>query len=60
VAAAIQDETAFLRWVADHAPVAPDAYRTIKLANLGLLEISDADAEVLESGPNQCAVPGAA
>jgi len=60
VAAAIQDETAFLRWIADHAPAAPDAYRTIKLANLGLLELSDADAEVLESGPNQCAVPGPA
>jgi len=60
VAAAIQDEAAFLRWVAEHMPVAPDAYRTIKLANLGLVALSDADAEVLESGPNQCAVPGAA
>ena len=60
VAAAIQDEAAFLRWVAEHTPVPPDAYRTIKLANLGLAALSDADAEVLESGPNQCAVPGAA
>ena len=58
VAAAIQDESAFLRWVADNTPAAPEAYRTIKLTNLGLVEISDADAEVLESGPNQCAVPG--
>ena len=59
-AAAIQDEAAFLRWVAEHTSVAPEAYRTIKLANLGLVTLSDADAEVLESGPNQCAVPGAA
>jgi len=54
--AAIQDERAFLRWVADHETPPPEAYRTIKLANLGLVEISDADAEVLESGPNQCAI----
>ena len=59
VAAAIQDEAAFLRWVADNTPESPDAYRTIKLANLGLVTLSDTEAETLESGPNQCAVPGA-
>jgi glyoxylase-like metal-dependent hydrolase (beta-lactamase superfamily II) len=56
VAAAIQDERAFLRWIADHETAPPAAYRTIKLANLGLVALSDADAEVLESGPNQCAI----
>ena len=55
-AAAIQDERVFLRWIADHATSFPDAYRTIKETNLGLAEVSNADAEVLESGPNQCAV----
>jgi glyoxylase-like metal-dependent hydrolase (beta-lactamase superfamily II) len=55
-AAAIQDERAFLRWVADHQTPPPDAYRSIKLANLGLMDVSDYDADVLESGPNQCAV----
>jgi len=55
-AAAIQDERAFLRWVAENQSPAPEAYRTMKLANLGLVELSDADAEVLESGPNLCAV----
>ncbi len=55
-AAAIQDERAFLRWVAEHQTTAPEAYRTIKLANLGLVDVSDTDAEGLESGPNQCAV----
>ncbi len=55
-AARIQDERAFLRWVADHQAVPPEAYRTIKLANLGLVDLSDSDATMLESGPNQCAV----
>lgn len=52
----IQDERAFLKWVSDNQSPAPEAYRTIKLANLGLVEVSETDAEVLESGPNQCAV----
>jgi glyoxylase-like metal-dependent hydrolase (beta-lactamase superfamily II) len=55
-AAAIQDERAFLQWIADHQTSFPDAYKTIKEANLGLVEVSDPDAEILESGPNQCAV----
>jgi glyoxylase-like metal-dependent hydrolase (beta-lactamase superfamily II) len=55
-AAAIQDEQMFLKWIADHASTFPDAYRTIKEANLGLVELSEADAEILESGPNQCAI----
>ena len=55
-AAAIQDEREFLRWVAHHQMTPPDAYRTIKQANLGLVDVPDSDADVLESGPNQCAV----
>ena len=55
-AAAIQDQQVFLRWIADHATNFPDGYRTIKETNLGLVGLSDADAEILESGPNQCAV----
>lgn len=54
--ARMKDERAFLRWIADHHAAAPEAYRTIKLANLGLVEISDAEAETIEFGPNQCAV----
>jgi glyoxylase-like metal-dependent hydrolase (beta-lactamase superfamily II) len=53
---AIQDRRAFLAWVAGHTSTPPDSYRTIKLANLGLVDVSDADAEILEFGPNQCAV----
>ena len=55
-AAAIQDERVFLNWIADHATNFPDAYRTIKEANLGLVDVAEADAEILESGPNQCAI----
>lgn len=52
----VPDEAAFLRWVMRHNAPPPDAYRTIKLANLGLVTLSDADVEALEFGPNQCAV----
>jgi glyoxylase-like metal-dependent hydrolase (beta-lactamase superfamily II)/rhodanese-related sulfurtransferase len=55
-AAAIGDEATFLRWVAEHDATPPEVYRTLKLANLGLHELSEADLEVAESGPNQCAV----
>ena len=55
-AAAMQDRAPFLRWIEDHTTTPPDSYRTIKLANLGLLELSDVDAELVEFGPNQCAV----
>lgn len=55
-AAAIQDERTFLQWITDHTPVFPESYRTIKTANLGLVDVSDADAELLEFGPNQCAI----
>ncbi len=54
--ATIQQEPAFLAWVAANTTTPPESYRTIKLANLGLVDVSDADAEILEFGPNQCAV----
>jgi glyoxylase-like metal-dependent hydrolase (beta-lactamase superfamily II) len=55
-AAAIQDERAFLQWIRSHEAEPPAAYRTIKEVNLGLRDLADAEAETLESGPNQCAV----
>ena len=55
-AAAIQDERQFLQWVKDHTASFPDAYRTIKEANLGLVRLTEPDIDILESGPNQCAV----
>jgi len=55
-AMSLKDREAFLEWVREHSTPPPDSYRTIKLANLGLAEVSDADAEMLEFGPNACAV----
>jgi glyoxylase-like metal-dependent hydrolase (beta-lactamase superfamily II) len=55
-AAALPDEGALLAWVARHTPPPPESYRTIKLANLGLLDPSEAELEQLEVGPNQCAL----
>ena len=55
-AVAIQDPRAFLTWVTAHTTAPPEAYRTIKLANLGLLDVTEAEAETLEVGPNLCAV----
>jgi glyoxylase-like metal-dependent hydrolase (beta-lactamase superfamily II) len=52
----VPDEPAFLRWIARHHSSPPDAYRTMKLANLGLVTLSDAEVETVEFGPNQCAV----
>ncbi len=55
--AGVADEAAFLRFLARHEAPPPERYRTIKLANLGLVQLSDADVEALEVGANQCAVP---
>ena len=55
-AVAIQDPRAFLAWVTAHTTTPPETYRTIKLANLGLVDVADAEAELLEFGPNLCAV----
>src|SRR2546427_5824994 len=47
-AAAMQDRAAFLRWIADHTTTPPDSYRTIKLANLGLMELSRSEEHTSE------------
>jgi len=51
----IADAGVFARWLAGLG-MPPPQYRAIKVANLGLAELSEADAEALESGPNLCAV----
>lgn len=53
-ALAIREEQEFLDWTS-RTPPPPETYRTIKLANLGLVELSEADIEVLEAGASQCA-----
>lgn len=55
-AASMRDRAAFHAWVAAHTNPPPDNYQMIKLANLGLVTVSEQDAEILEVGPNQCAV----
>ncbi|HEX4627888.1 MAG TPA: MBL fold metallo-hydrolase [Gemmatimonadales bacterium] len=55
-AAGIRDLPGFRAWVAANTTTPPDSYRTMKLANLGLASVSERDAEILEFGPNQCAV----
>jgi glyoxylase-like metal-dependent hydrolase (beta-lactamase superfamily II) len=55
-AAGIADEGTFLRWLAEHDATPPEIYRTLKLLNLGLLELAEGELEAAEAGPNQCAV----
>ena len=55
-ALALRTKADFLAWVESHQATPPLEYRTIKEANLGLLEVAEHDAEALESGPNLCAV----
>jgi len=55
-AAAIGHEATFLRWLAEHDAAPPEGYRTLKLLNLGLLDLTEGELESAEAGPNQCAV----
>jgi glyoxylase-like metal-dependent hydrolase (beta-lactamase superfamily II) len=55
-ALSLKSQSEFLAWVADHKATPPAVYRTIKEANLGLVEVAEREAETLESGPNVCAV----
>jgi glyoxylase-like metal-dependent hydrolase (beta-lactamase superfamily II) len=52
----ISSHPQFLSWLENHAVPAPEVYRTIKLANLRLVQLAAAEAEIAESGANQCAV----
>ena len=52
----VRDQDAFRRWITERIQPFPDAYRTIKLANLGLHVVAPDEAETLEFGPNMCAV----
>ncbi|HET7039034.1 MAG TPA: MBL fold metallo-hydrolase [Gemmatimonadales bacterium] len=52
----IADPDGFRKWVSARTRDAPDAYRIIKTANLGLLSLDDSQVEELEGGKNECAV----
>lgn len=55
---ALADEPAFAAWVAARGSAFPEAYRTMKLANLGLVAVDEEEAQELEGGRNQCALAG--
>ncbi|NIM51157.1 MAG: MBL fold metallo-hydrolase [Gemmatimonadales bacterium] len=55
-ALAMSDAAAFTRWVRSNTVSFPDAYRTIKAVNVGLVEVSGRQAEELEVGRNECAI----
>ncbi|MEO8503282.1 MAG: MBL fold metallo-hydrolase [Acidobacteriota bacterium] len=52
---AIDDREAFTRWILSRAGNFPEAYRTIKAVNVGLMQADADTAEELEGGKNQCA-----
>ena len=57
---ALQHTTAgsFAAWVASHVRTFPEAYRTIKAVNVGLVDLTDEEAQELEIGRNECALGG--
>jgi glyoxylase-like metal-dependent hydrolase (beta-lactamase superfamily II) len=51
----------FRAWVESHLSEPPEAYRHIKAINVGLIQVSETEADILEAGRNECAVgPGRA
>jgi len=54
----LRDAETFRAWVAARVGGFPETYRTIKLANLGLLAPNQEEAAILEAGKNQCALAG--
>ncbi|HKI94466.1 MAG TPA: MBL fold metallo-hydrolase [Gemmatimonadales bacterium] len=52
----ITDPTVFRQWILERTREAPAAYREIKAANVGLAHPSEAEAEELEGGKNECAI----
>ncbi len=54
----IQGRDGFVDWVNRRSGSFPEAYRTIKAVNIGLVRVSEAQAEELEVGKNECALGG--
>ena len=52
----IQDEESFTDWVMRRTGSFPEAYRSIKAINLGLLKLSEEEEQILEIGKNVCAL----
>jgi len=54
----LADRASFIAWVSAQQAPFPDNYRRIKVANVGLLEVSEAEAEEWEVGKSECALGG--
>jgi glyoxylase-like metal-dependent hydrolase (beta-lactamase superfamily II) len=52
----IGTEAAFTAWVNSKQTGFPEAYRRIKAINVGLEEVDESEADVLEAGKNECAL----
>lgn len=50
------EEAAFRAWVAGSVTAPPAAYARIKAINVGLVAVSNAEADLLEAGKNECAL----
>lgn len=48
----------FTEWINSREAPFPEAYKTIKAVNLGLVQVTDQQAEELETGRNECALGG--
>jgi glyoxylase-like metal-dependent hydrolase (beta-lactamase superfamily II) len=51
-----EDRNEFLNWVESNKAPFPEVYRKIKAVNIGLVVVSDDEAEELEMGRNECAI----
>jgi glyoxylase-like metal-dependent hydrolase (beta-lactamase superfamily II) len=54
----LADRESFIAWVNARQAPFPDNYRRIKVANVGLLEVSEAEAQEWEVGKSECALGG--
>ena len=45
-----------MEWVIEHEAPAPETYPKIKATNVGLVTVSEAEANILEAGRNECAI----
>jgi glyoxylase-like metal-dependent hydrolase (beta-lactamase superfamily II) len=52
----IETEDEFGGWVESHVSTPPEAYPHIKAINVGLVEVTPQQADILEAGKNECAV----
>lgn len=50
-----ENEEAFIKAIMENLPQQPDNYQKIRKANIGIQQLTPAEQEEIESGPNRCA-----